>query len=145
MKNDYRPLYLVVTTSKETLTNLQKEVRYIMHTKITWERHINKKELTQCHQYQLWGHATSNCGRALRCLKCAEQHETRQRTKSKDLPAKCANCGGVHPANSVNCPVYLFKMRMKQERSQPKQKTASRYVLAPIPNVKSWMQAANLH
>lgn len=51
-----------------------------------------------------------------RCLKCAAVHLTNDCTKSKDSPAKCANCGDNHPANSINCSDYIARVNYIEKR-----------------------------
>ncbi|KAG0433885.1 hypothetical protein HPB47_019509, partial [Ixodes persulcatus] len=51
------------------------------------------------------GHIAKYCKNAVKCKKCAGQHETKE-CKGED-PVKCANCGGDHPASYVNCKVRL--------------------------------------
>ncbi|CAH1384655.1 unnamed protein product, partial [Tenebrio molitor] len=65
-----------------------------------------------CHRCQRWGHATSNCNAAPRCLKCAGDHYTY--THKDTVPegeVKCANCGGAHVASHVSCPAYKSRVQ----------------------------------
>lgn len=120
MKTKVRPLYLVTTDAAITLNWLSKNVRYLLSTRIFWERRRSDKEMIQCHRCQVWGHATTNCRHPHRCLKCAKNHPTYTCTKPIDEPAKCANCGKDHPANSVQCSVYQDKLqRIQAQKSQP--------------------------
>lgn len=43
-----------------------------------------------------------------RCVKCAEDHYTGERSKDPLKPAKCALCSGNHTAISEGCPTYQF-------------------------------------
>lgn len=156
MTTNYRPLYLVVTTSDMTLKQIQQNIKAIMYTRVSWERHINKKLLTQCHRCQGWGHATANCNRNPKCLKCASDHQTTDCTKKKETPAKCVNCGGAHPANATSCEAYIRKIteigkrnprvleryeRFKAQRDgTAPPETATKYVAAPEPTSNSWTQ-----
>lgn len=138
------PAYMVVTTNTLTLKEMQARIRYLDHTAVTWERHVNNKTIIQCHRCQQWGHATSNCRAAPRCLKCALNHATRSCTKSRDEPAECVNCGGSHPANSVNCPSYRRRLALLEERSvRVPPAPAMRYVAAPPPVRNAWADRAN--
>lgn len=105
MKNTYRPLYLIVIGHEYTVKQLNNNAKYIAHTRVQWERHINTKRIIQCHRCQLWSHATANCRATPKCLKCGDDHWTRECQKTPDTPAKCANCEGPHPANNTSCPV----------------------------------------
>ncbi|GFV59450.1 nucleic-acid-binding protein from transposon X-element [Trichonephila clavipes] len=57
----------------------------------------------QCYRCQLFYHHSRFCNREPKCLKCSQSHLTRDCTKKPDAPAKCANCGGPHPANFSGC------------------------------------------
>lgn len=110
MKGTKFQLFMVVTSNDVTLKHLEKTVKYVDHTVIKWERHVNSKRIIQCHRCQMWGHATSNCRASPRCLKCAQQHLTNQCPRTMEDPIKCVNCGEAHTANSVNCKVYQDKI-----------------------------------
>lgn len=138
MKGTRFQSYMVVTASDITLNKIQK-IKYLDHTVVRWERHVNNKKIIQCHRCQLWGHATSNCRASPRCLKCAKSHLTNTCTKSKEVPPKCANCGEAHPANSVSCRIYqnkLWQLERKNVRVPPALET--KYVAAQVPNRNVW-------
>ncbi|CAH1099728.1 unnamed protein product [Psylliodes chrysocephalus] len=59
MTTKNRPLYLVITDPAITLDYLNKNVRVIENTRIIWELRRSVKLLIQCHNCQLWGHATN--------------------------------------------------------------------------------------
>lgn len=110
MRDTQIPLYMVVTDASSTLKQLSQQVKYLYYTKITWKRYYNKRKITQCHRCQEWGHATTNCNVKPRCLKCAEEHLTKDCKKTKDTPAKCANCAKNHSANATICEKYQDKL-----------------------------------
>lgn len=68
-----RPLHLMVMSSAITLRYLQQNVRYLMSVRIFLKERENKKRIIQCHR-----HATSNCYRPPKCVKCGEGHFTRE-------------------------------------------------------------------
>lgn len=139
MKGTRYPAYLVVTSAETTIKRIE-AVRYISYTKVRWERHYNSKMIIQCHRCQAWGHATANCNAVPKCLKCAATHLTRDCTKDPNLPAKCVNCGGAHPANNTTCSVYQRKIadieRGRGNYVPPDPKM--RYVAAPPPARNAW-------
>ncbi|CAH1113896.1 unnamed protein product [Psylliodes chrysocephalus] len=94
-----RPLFLVITDPSIKLKYLNRNVRVVLYTRITWELRRSTKQIIQYHNCQAWGHATSNCGKQPNCLKCALGHHTRTCVKSRDTPATCIICRGDHPAN----------------------------------------------
>lgn len=131
-----RPLYLIVMSSAITLRYLQQTVKYLMCVRIFLEERENKKRIIQCHRCQAWGHATSNCYRPPRCVKCGKGHFTRECEKPRETPARCANCGGEHPASSVSCPIYKF--RIGELDSGPKRPQSKKYEAAPCPTTNAW-------
>lgn len=143
--NTQRPTYLVTTLNNTTLQDLQ-TIKHVNYTRVSWERHINKKGIIQCHRCQRWGHATLNCRMNIKCLKCAGEHLTNLCVKTLDVPAKCANCDGAHPANSVTCPVYVYRIRTleasRQSRGQQSRQEQPRYVPAPLPSHNAWAARA---
>ncbi|CAH0562889.1 unnamed protein product [Brassicogethes aeneus] len=138
LKKTHRPLYMITTSSAVTLQWLNSNVQYIDHTRVFWERKKNKRTIIQCHRCQEWGHATTNCNNQFKCLKCAKEHPTNTCTKSKDTPATCANCEGNHPANSVDCPVYLYKITQIADRYKTKPQQSKTYTQAPPPETNAW-------
>lgn len=136
MKTKRTPLFLVITTSDITLKHLQQNVRYLLHTKIEWEIRRNDREISQCRRCQMWGHATTNCHRAPRCVKCSEMHLTKDCSKPAEAPPKCANCGGDHTASNIVCEIYQF--RLKQLHKNKQTENHPEYVAAPVPTTNAW-------
>lgn len=134
MHTKYRPLYMIVTSSAITQKYLQNTVKYLMSVRVFIEERQNVRRIIQCHRCQEWGHATSNCYRSPRCLKCAEGHATKECKKSTDTEPKCCNCGGNHPANATICKVYQNKLIKLENKGGQNQK----YVPAPLPKVNAW-------
>lgn len=110
MHNTRTPLFLVITDKNTNIKHLDKNIKFINHTKIKWERQHMKREIIQCKNCQRWGHGASYCKAQANCLKCGEQHHTYNCEKPRDTPATCYNCKGDHPSNSTNCPIYLKKI-----------------------------------
>lgn len=139
LKGTRHPTFMVVTNNTITLKEMQARVRYLDHTSVTWERHINNKIIIQCHRCQQWGHATTNCRAAPTCLKCAEGHFTKECQKSMNEPAKCANCGGPHPANNTQCVIYKRRIEgVERQATRIPPPAAMKYVAAPIPRTNIW-------
>lgn len=78
---------------------------------ITVEAMNKKLGPSQCHRCQKFGHSQACCRAVARCVKCAQTHLTKDCTKSRDIPAKCCNCQGAHPANYKGCPAYPQETR----------------------------------
>nr|CAI5863180.1 unnamed protein product [Callosobruchus analis] len=128
---------MVVTSNKTTLRYLNANVRFLSNTRIYWERRKNKHPVIQCRRCQRHGHATANCQRQPRCLKCAEEHWTSACINTRDTPAKCVNCLGAHPANYSGCPEYKKKVEAVDEK-----RTSAKQILkpAPLPAINPWAQ-----
>lgn len=139
LKATKSPAYMVVTGNTITLRKIQKEVRVINYTAVRWNKYYTKREVIQCHNCQMWGHATANCHRTPNCLKCAENHATRECPKSMNTPAKCANCFGSHPANSTECAIYVNICNRRARNAKTAAPAAPKvYREAPIPAVNVW-------
>jgi len=138
MSTRKRPLYMVVTKTEVTLRHLTK-INKLLNVSVTWERHVNKKGISQCHRCQAWGHATSNCYKAYKCLKCAGEHNTILCKIEDDAKRTCANCGGDHPASSTECVNYqkIIKLRKITPRELPA-KQQQKFVPAPPPARNAW-------
>ena len=69
------------------------------------QKHI--KSSGQCHRCQKFGHTQRGCRAAPKCVRCANAHDSRDcPDKGKKKTAKCANCGGPHPASHRGCPLW---------------------------------------
>ncbi|KAK9710429.1 hypothetical protein QE152_g26034 [Popillia japonica] len=140
-KNTRTPIIMENTYNiRECIMNPTKG-KYLQHTRVYYEPHINKREIIQCKKCQEWGHATANCflgvsrcvkckkcqewGHATancflgvsRCVKCAGNHRSFECEKSRTEPATCCNCGGDHPASSMECSSYKKAIEAKQRRN----------------------------
>lgn len=67
----------------------------------------------QCHRCQAFGHASDNCHRPQRCVRCAGEHLARDCTKPAADPPKCANCGKAHTARDRKCAVLRKEARKR--------------------------------
>lgn len=81
------------------------ELSESFYLKITVEFY-KKSGPSQCHSCQKFGHGSSNCGNAPRCVKCTGLHSTSVCTKPRDQAPTCANCIGAHTAKFRGCPSY---------------------------------------
>lgn len=146
MKNVKSPMYMVITDKSETIRTMPQKAKVIHYTMVKWERHDNKKGIIQCKNCQAWGHATLNCHLKPKCLKCAEEHETKnctikEKTDESKAKIKCANCKGGHTANSVTCPIYISKKKYLDEKKARQQKPQRvNYRDAPPPSHNAWEQ-----
>ncbi|GFU38885.1 probable RNA-directed DNA polymerase from transposon X-element [Trichonephila clavipes] len=101
-QNKNMPLFLVVSR-KCPANQAIFQVTSIGYYKIKVEPLDKNSMPAQCYRCQLFYHHSRFCNREPKCLKCSQSHLTRDCTKKPDAPAKCANCGGPHPANFSGC------------------------------------------
>lgn len=73
----------------------------------------------QCHRCQRFHHAQKNCHAQVRCVKCGENHISKDCNKDPALPAKCANCNGAHTANYHGCPNFPKSARRAPSSANP--------------------------
>jgi hypothetical protein len=142
MKNTNSSLYVVITDSKTSLRDIQAKVRTVEYVVVRWQRLINTKQIVQCHKCQVWGHSASNCYSSVKCLKCAQNHLTRDCALKKGVAEdqkklKCANCGQGHLASSQLCEAYLARRtyveQIKAAAVDRRVTVMKKYVPAPVP------------
>lgn len=154
-------MFLVIVNQNVTIKFL-KNVRYFLNTRIHWTRYENRRRIIQCHRCQQWGHATTNCHAWPRCLKCAEQHQSKDCQivspidKNTHKNIKCANCDGKHLANDLQCPINNYKIEQldnkktdaaanKTSRQYGNQQNNQQYIPAPIPQNNMWSRGNPLN
>jgi hypothetical protein len=147
MKNTSSSLYVVITDNRTSLSDIQSKVRTVEYVVVRWQRLINTKQIVQCHKCQVWGHSASNCYSSVKCLKCAQNHLTRDCTLKKDVAEdqkklKCANCGQGHLASSQICEAYLARRtyveQIKAAAVDRRVPAMKKYVPAPVPVKNAW-------
>lgn len=133
-----RPLCLVINLAKCKLENVSQTVRFIQHTRISWELQQIKKIIIQCHRYQAWENSTANCMLDPRYLKCAGEHETKD-CASYNFTINCTNCNEEHTVINVVCVKYQQKIsRITQRRSPSTKLPAPRYIDASLLIRNAW-------
>ena len=94
--------YSSSTAIKEVVKN-----KYICYCVCSWERYKKPKKVTQCFNCQGFNHVASNCFKKPKCVKCANNHKTKECSiKNRTDNPICANCGGNHAASSKECSTY---------------------------------------
>jgi hypothetical protein len=89
------------------------KIRKVLHSCVQIEPPRKDKNIIQCMRCQQYGHMKTHCNRPFLCVKCRGPQSTATCSKRPDTPAKCALCGGPHPANYKGCDHYtrLYKSR----------------------------------
>ncbi|KAK9753659.1 hypothetical protein QE152_g1797 [Popillia japonica] len=145
-RNTKHPIYMCMTAKDVTINDLKTKARYLQRAKVYYEAHLSKRALTQCKKCQAWGHATLNCHLGVeRCVKCAQNHLSQQCKKDRSLPAKCANCGGEHPASSTECRVYIGEMdKLNCGGEHPASSTECRVYIGEMDKLRTSKEKARL-
>ncbi|XP_059046163.1 serine/arginine repetitive matrix protein 1-like [Achroia grisella] len=81
--------------------------------------------LPQCHRCQAFGHASANCHRPVKCVRCGGEHPAANCDRPRDQKPTCANCAKPHTANDRKCPVYKREARQRGIKPRPPVPTAS--------------------
>lgn len=110
------------------------KIEFLHNAKINFEPPHKKRDVVQCKRCQRYGHTRAYCMRHFRCVKCGEDHETKDCKKPKDTDAKCALCEGKHPANFKGCNVYR---EIKIKKFPPLRERTSAPVEKCIPPVNT--------
>ncbi|KAL3286299.1 hypothetical protein HHI36_000808 [Cryptolaemus montrouzieri] len=92
-----------------------------------------------------YGDMTPSCNAKPVCLKCAKGHFTLEcHLKQEEVP-KCVNCGGNHPANNIQCPVYINIVKNKKiSGSRVKKPQLNPLIFQPLPPVSTCGKKANM-
>ena len=82
-------------------------IRKVLNSYVQTEPPSTDKNIIQCMRCQQYGHTKTHCNRPFLCVKCRGPQSTASCSKRPDTPAKCALCGGPHPANYKVCDHYV--------------------------------------
>lgn len=74
----------------------------------------------------IWTYGTESCNNSPKCVKCKENHLTKDCKKSKDEKPYCANCHGEHRASSKLCPTYQERLKTIAEKREIRKSGATR-------------------
>jgi hypothetical protein len=105
-------------------------VEYLQQCKIKFEPPKHKREIAQCANCQRYGHTKNYCPLKLRCVKCACDHSTHRKDRSKDV--KCVLCGGNRPANYKGYTVYK---ELQQKKTYPSLRPKQYLPPAPLTRI----------
>lgn len=119
------PLFFVDLERTPNVSDVY-SITSLYHTKVTVEKPHPRRDMIQCHRCQEYGHAKGSCNYRPRCVKCGENHDSRECQKTRDTPAVCALCGKDHPANYKGCDTYQqLKRRTQRDSSATSRRGAS--------------------
>ncbi|UYV80320.1 HUWE1 [Cordylochernes scorpioides] len=103
-----RPMNIVlVELPKNEHNNKFYGITELLYQKIAVESFRTTNLVTQCFNCQGFGHGQLNCFLNPKCVKCAEEHHSKDcPRRSRQLPPKCANCEEAQTANYRGCPKF---------------------------------------
>lgn len=137
--------------TQEELRDLYAIVELLHMPDITVEAWRGGSKPPQCHRCQAYGHASTNCHRPQKCVRCAGDHPVRDCQRSRDDVPTCANCGQNHAANDRRCVHYKREARRRgiaipppPHRAHQRQPHQRREEAAPPPIAQPVPGAAHL-
>jgi hypothetical protein len=81
----------VVTFQPGTDTNKVLQLHKLCHYIVKWEKYKNSRPIRQCFNCQSFGHSSTFCGRPSKCVKCDQQHASKDCSKPASSPPKKTN------------------------------------------------------
>ncbi|GFQ75928.1 nucleic-acid-binding protein from transposon X-element [Trichonephila clavata] len=112
------PMFMVELTAKPDSPDIFK-LKTCCHLMVKIDTFNRRPGITQCYNCNLFNHSSKYCHMRTRCLKCGQQHRTKDcEIKEKLEKPTCINCKEVgHLASSFNCPKYP-QIKKKTEKAQ---------------------------
>jgi hypothetical protein len=112
------PLFFVDLEPTENCKSIY-SLQSLVHTRITVESPLPKRDIVQCKRCQRYGHTRTYCTLQVVCVKCGENHDNRACTKLQDADPKCGLCQGKHPANYKGCAEYQKMIKRPSIKTRP--------------------------
>jgi hypothetical protein len=101
----------------------------LCHIAIKVEAYRTQSALTQCHNYQQFGHIWANCNQLPRCLWCRGGHLHKECPEKENAASTaCCNCKLLeeekpHPANYRGCRHVREKLQKRKSQKTPRTTT----------------------
>uniref|UniRef100_A0A2H8TD95 Nucleic-acid-binding protein from transposon X-element n=1 Tax=Melanaphis sacchari TaxID=742174 RepID=A0A2H8TD95_9HEMI len=135
------PLFFIEVSQDANNVGITK-ISSLLNTKVIIEKpHKKNRGPPQCHKCQSYGHTQNYCHHIARCVKCGANHHTKECSKDRNSPAKCALCSGNHTANSRGCPAFISA----QKNPSPLKASPTKIpALNPHPRPKSYAEATRI-
>ncbi|KAL4126891.1 hypothetical protein QTP88_011091 [Uroleucon formosanum] len=96
------PLFFINLVQSQSNQEIFK-LNSLCYSKVKVEAPYTKKEIPQCQRCPSYGHTRGYCNHTPRFVRSGDTHDSSECQKSRTEPAKCALCGGSHPANYRGC------------------------------------------
>lgn len=97
------PIYMVNVLPRENFEEIFK-ITEICYISVTVEHFRGAGLVKQCRRCQCFGHASEICRLTPKCVKCAQDHLTKECPHQNKINPTCANCRGPHVASYRGCP-----------------------------------------
>lgn len=107
------PLFYVDLRQKDNNKEVY-NIKTVAYCTVKVEPPKRNKDIPQCTNCQQLGHTKRFCFRQSKCVKCAENHHTKQCKKQISTAPTCALCQQKHTANYKGCTVYQKKLKSQQ-------------------------------
>lgn len=115
------PLFMLTFKKEEDIHKIY-TISSILNIKVKIEAiRKNSNQIPQCKKCQGFNHTEKYCHKNIKCVKCAENHPTKDCTRDIKLPAKCTNCNGQHPASYRGCDVAVQLQNLRNKAIKAKQ------------------------
>lgn len=116
-KNDKReklPIPILLINAPRTAINALQSLTDICNIDVKLEPYTSK-DIGQCYRCQSYGHSSTHCNKIPRCVRCAENHHTKEcPSKNSEIPPKCSNCRQRHTANYRGCVAHKIAKIQRQ-------------------------------
>lgn len=111
-----------------------RKTKALFNVAVSWRFYEKRADdAAQCYRCQRFGHGSTNCNLAPKCVKCGGKHLTDGCTlpKKANLSSKqndrsllkCANCGANHTANFRGCPTRkAYLENLEKRKTKPVQR-----------------------
>ena len=119
------PIFMLSFDKDEDIKKIY-EIKDMLHMKVEIEALRKSKLIPQCKRCQQFGLTQNYCQKTTRCVKCAENHMTKDCKKPKEKNPTCVNCGDPHPANYRGC-----QIAKKLQEIRNKKETLKQYPVVP--------------
>jgi len=117
IKNEKRlPIHMVSLKRTENVKEIF-ETTELFYVRVKIESYKSSGP-AQCFSCQRFGHSSLQCGHPPRCVKCGENHPSKECKKPKEDSPTCCNCKGKHTANYRGCPYYTDTCKEKIDHSR---------------------------
>ena len=112
------PVWIITTHVTQTAPDIH-TLTGLFGLKLKIEDYRGKEGPLQCYKCQGFGHKAISCFVKPKCVKCANEHLTKDCNSENTLIPKCANCKEEHTANYKQCPKYVkYVQGIRRNREQ---------------------------